>query len=93
MRLWIVLLVLVAAAGLALAIVGGDTVDAIGLGLVGVAMVGAVSLAFFAIGRSEDRAREAEAQAREPREHREPPERQADDRLSARRPRRSRGDS
>ena len=90
MRLWIILLVLVAAVGLALAIVGGDTVDAIGLGLVGVAMVGAVSLAFFAIGRSEDRAREAEAQAREPRE---PPERQADERLTSRRPRRSRGDS
>jgi F0F1-type ATP synthase assembly protein I len=90
MRLWIALLALVAAVGLALAIVGDDIVDAVGLGLVGVALVGAVSLAFFAVGRSEDLAREAEAQAREPREE---PDSGPDERLTARRPRRSRGDS
>ena len=34
--------------------------------MTGVAVVGAVSLGFFAVGRSEDRAREAETQARDP---------------------------
>jgi hypothetical protein len=53
-------------AGAVLAAVGGTTLDVLGICLGGVAAVGAVSLAFFAVGRSEDRARaEEEAAARQ----------------------------
>jgi hypothetical protein len=51
-------LVALAAVGIVVAIVGGTTGEAIGLGLVGVAAVGALSLAFLAVGRSEDRERD-----------------------------------
>jgi hypothetical protein len=95
MRPWIAAVAAVAVIGVVLAIVGDDTLDAFGLGLVGVAAVGAVSLGFFAVGRSEDRAREAEAEARagERRAPQADPERPGDPRLTARRPPRSRGDS
>lgn len=51
-------LVALAAVGAVVAIVGGTTGEAIGIVLVGCAVVGAVSLAFFAVGRSEDRERD-----------------------------------
>jgi hypothetical protein len=47
-------------AGAVLAAVGGTAVDVVGICLGGVAAVGAISLMFFAVGRSEDRAREEE---------------------------------
>ena len=90
MRGWIIALAVLALGGLALALLGGDTLDAIGVGLVGLAAVGAVSLGFFAVGRSEDRARAAEAGGREPRPGADDP---TDGRLTSRRPPRSRGDS
>ena len=90
MRLWSLALAALAVVGLALTIAGGGTLDVIGFGLVGVAAVGGVSLAFFAVGRSEDRAREAETQARDPGPDAERP---GDGRISSRRPPRSRGDS
>ena len=92
MRLWSFSLVFLAVLGLLLILVGGDVVIPIGIVLMGGAAVGAVSLGFFAVGRSEDRAREAEAAARGP----QPPpdaERPGDGRITARRPPRSRGDS
>jgi hypothetical protein len=95
MRRWIYALVALAVAGLVLILVGGDVPIPVGIAFMGGAAVGAVSLGFFAIGRSEDRAREAEAAARQP----QPPpgpdeaERPGDGRISARRPPRSRGDS
>ncbi|HYM58149.1 MAG TPA: hypothetical protein VES79_09305 [Solirubrobacteraceae bacterium] len=52
-----VALVCLAVVGIAVAIAGGTLGEAVGLGLVGVAAVGAVSLAFLAVGRSEDRER------------------------------------
>jgi hypothetical protein len=51
-------LVALAAVGIVIAIVGDTTGEAVGLGLVGVAAVGALSLAFLAVGRSEDRERD-----------------------------------
>jgi hypothetical protein len=96
MRAWIAVLALLAVAGLVLALAGGDTLDVIGVALVGIAAVGAVSLGFFAVGRSEDRAREAEARGREPGAADEGKRRAdgpGDGRLTARRPPRSRGDS
>jgi hypothetical protein len=51
-------LVALAAVGIAVAVVGGTVGEAVGIGLVGVAVVGAVSLAFLAVGRSEDRERD-----------------------------------
>ena len=51
--------------GSVLAAVGGTTLDVIGICLGGFAAVGAISLAFFAVGRSEDRARAEEDAARE----------------------------
>jgi hypothetical protein len=49
--------------GSVLAAVGGTTLDVIGICLGGAAAVGAISLVFLAVGRSEDRARaEEEAQ-------------------------------
>ena len=96
MRRWILALAALAVAGLVLVLVTGDTaLDAIGVGLTGVAVVGAVSLGFYAVGRSEDRAREAEARAREPdaRNGAADAERPGDGRINSRRPPRSRGDS
>ena len=58
MKRWAVALVILAAAGTAVAAAGGTLGEAVGLGLVGVAVVGAVSLAFLAVGRSEDRERD-----------------------------------
>ncbi len=91
MRSWIFGLVALAVAGIVVVLVADDTLfDAIGVGMSGVAVVGAVSLGFYAVGRSEDRAREAETQARGPQPDGERP---GDGRISARRPPRSRGDS
>ena len=90
MRRWSLALVALAVAGLVLVLVGGDVLVPIGIALVGMAAVGAVSLGFFAVGRSEDRAREAEAAARNPQPE---PERPGDGRITSRRPPRSRGDS
>ena len=91
MRLWSYALVGLAVLGLVLILVGGDVLIPIGIVLMGGAAVGAVSLGFFAVGRSEDRAREAEAAARAPQPP--PAEGTGDGRISARRPPRSRGDS
>ena len=88
MRRWSLALVVLAVLGLVLILVGGDVLVPIGIVLMGGAAVGAVSLGFFAVGRSEDRAREAEAAARGPEA-----ERPGDGRISSRRPPRSRGDS
>jgi hypothetical protein len=89
-RAWIAALSALAIVGLGLTLIGGGTAGAIGLGLIGIAAVGAVSLGFFAVGRSEDRAREAETARREvPRP--EPPG--GNSRLESRRPPRSRGDA
>ena len=92
MRRWSYALVALAVLGLVLILVGGDVLIPIGIVLMGGAAVGAVSLGFFAVGRSEDRAREAEARDREPRPDPEA-ERPGDGRISSRRPPRSRGDS
>jgi hypothetical protein len=70
---WAVLLIAVAAIGAILAFAFGDSTVATALAivLIGCAAVGAVSLAFYAIGEAEDRDRaEAEAQRRAD----EPPE-------------------
>ena len=64
MRRWSYALVGLAVLGLVLILVGGDVLIPIGIVLMGGAAVGAVSLGFFAVGRSEDRAREAEARGR-----------------------------
>jgi hypothetical protein len=92
MRRWIYALVALAVAGLVLILVGGDVPIPVGIAFMGGAAVGAVSLGFFAIGRSEDRAREAEAAARDPQPPEPNGERPGDGRISARRPPRSRGD-
>ena len=91
MRLWSFSLVFIALLGLLLILVGGDITIPIGIVLMGGAAVGAVSLGFYAVGRSEDRAREAEAAAREPQPP--PPPSPGDGRITSRRPPRSRGDS
>lgn len=64
MTRWIIALGFMFIAGAVLAAVGGTTLDVIGITLGGVAAVGAVSLMFFAVGRSEDRARAEEEAAR-----------------------------
>jgi small neutral amino acid transporter SnatA (MarC family) len=65
MTRWWIALGFVFIAGAVLAAAGGETLDIIGISLGGVAAVGAISLAFLAVGRSEDRARaEEEAQRR-----------------------------
>jgi hypothetical protein len=51
-------LVALAAVGAVVAIVGGTAGKAVGISLIGFAVVGAVSLVFLAVGRSEDRERE-----------------------------------
>ena len=91
MRRWSYVLFALAVLGLVLILVGGDVRIPIGIVLMGGAAVGAVSLGFFAVGRSEDRAREAEAAARG--EAKPDAERSGDGRITARRPPRSRGDS
>ncbi|MEO8690191.1 MAG: hypothetical protein ABI611_18485 [Solirubrobacteraceae bacterium] len=94
MRSWSLALVALAVVGLVLILAGGDVLIPIGIVLMGAAAVGAVSLGFFAVGRSEDRAREAEAAARGPQPPASPEaEGSGDGRISARRPPRSRGDS
>ena len=87
MKRWGMLLAALLVLGIVLAAIGRTTLEAIGLGLVGVVAVGAVSLGFFAVGRSEDRVREAEARERGEAES------PANGRISSRRPPRSRGDS
>ena len=87
MRRWSYALVGLAVLGLVLILVGGDVLIPIGIVLMGGAAVGAVSLGFFAVGRSEDRVREAEARERGEAES------PANGRISSRRPPRSRGDS
>ena len=88
MRSWILALAALAVAGIVVVLVTDTTaLDAIGVGMTGVAVVGAVSLAFYAVGRSEDRARAAEGKPDAE------PERPEDGRISSRRPPRSRGDS
>jgi hypothetical protein len=59
----VVSLVFVAAGGVLL-VVGGTVATAVALSLLGFAGVIWVSMAFFAVGRSEDREREASAAAR-----------------------------
>ena len=88
MRSWIVGLFLLSIVGAVLIIVGGTTLVAIGVACMGIAAVGAVSLMFFAVGKSEDDAR-AEEQIR--RNGSEPGD--TDGRLNSRRPPRSRGDA
>ena len=74
MTRWTIALGAMIILGAVLAAVGGTTLDVIGICLGGIAAVGAISLAFFAVGRSEDRARaEEEAARREPPDA--PPER------------------
>jgi hypothetical protein len=89
MRAWIAGLTLLAVVGIVLALAGDDTLDVIAIVLVGVAAVGAVSLGFYAIGRSEDKARAAEAAHRDPSAQPE----NGDGRITSRRPPRSRGDA
>jgi hypothetical protein len=89
MRSWIIGLFLLSLVGVALILIGGTALVAIGVACMGIAAVGAVSLTFFAVGRSEDEARAQEEEAR-----RRPPEPgDADGRLTSRRPPRSRGDA
>lgn len=58
---WAILLIAVAAVGSVVAFAAGDSTVAVALAivLIGCAAVGAVSLAFFAIGEAEDRERAA----------------------------------
>jgi hypothetical protein len=66
MTRWWIALGFMFIAGAVLAAVGGETLDIIGICLGGIAAVGAISLAFLAVGRSEDRARAEEEAARRP---------------------------
>jgi small neutral amino acid transporter SnatA (MarC family) len=68
--------------GALLAAFGGTTLDVIGICLGGFAAVGAISLAFYAVGRSEDRARAEEEAARRGSQDDAPPDR--DGRLESR---------
>jgi hypothetical protein len=88
MRSWIIGLFLLSLVGVALILIGGTALVAIGVACMGIAAVGAVSLTFFAVGRSEDEARAEEEAARRPAEPGD-----GDGRLTSRRPPRSRGDS
>jgi hypothetical protein len=87
MRPWVIGLFLLSLVGLALILIGGTALVAIGVACMGIAAVGAVSLVFFIVGRSEDEARAQETAARKP----EPGD--SDGRLTSRRPPRSRGDT
>jgi uncharacterized membrane protein YuzA (DUF378 family) len=75
---WAILLIAVAAIGAIVALAFGDSTVATALAivLIGCAAVGAVSLAFYAIGEAEDRDRaEAEAEAQRSKEaNGQPPE-------------------
>jgi uncharacterized membrane protein YuzA (DUF378 family) len=65
---WAILLIAVAAIGAIVALAFGDSTvaTAVAIALIGLAAVGAVSLAFYAIGEAEDRDRaEEEAQRRQ----------------------------
>jgi hypothetical protein len=64
MTRWWIALGFMFIAGAVLAAVGGETLDIIGIVLGGVAAVGAISLVFLEVGRSEDRARAEEEAAR-----------------------------
>jgi hypothetical protein len=66
MTRWWIILGFMFIAGAVLAAVGGETLDIIGICLGGIAAVGAISLVFLAVGRSEDRARAEEEAARRP---------------------------
>ena len=57
MRAWVIGLFLLSLVGVALILIGGTALVAIGVACMGIAAVGAVSLAFFVVGRSEDEAR------------------------------------
>jgi ABC-type transport system involved in cytochrome bd biosynthesis fused ATPase/permease subunit len=61
-------IVAVLVGGAVLLLVGGDAklVGAVGLAAIGVALVLLVSLLFYEVGRSEDRAREREQEQRRP---------------------------
>jgi hypothetical protein len=67
MRVWIAATIAMVLAGVVVWIVGNDTTlgQGIALSLVGIASVIAVSLVFFAVGRSEDVARAADETARD----------------------------
>jgi uncharacterized membrane protein len=68
-KLWAILLIAIAAVGSVVAFAAGDSTvaTAIAIVLIGCAAVGAVSLAFYAIGEAEDRERaESEAERDEP---------------------------
>jgi hypothetical protein len=71
-------------AGAVLAAVGGTAVDVVGICLGGAAAVGAISLMFFAVGRSEDRAREEEEAQRRAASGTEPEPPDRDGRLQSR---------
>ena len=73
MRLWVATTVVMVVAGIVVWVLWGDTTAGMGiaLSLVGIASVIAVSLVFFAVGRSEDAERAAAAAPPEPEE--EPP--------------------
>jgi hypothetical protein len=59
---------LAAAGGVAVAVAGDrEVLYGVGMGLIGVAVVLLLSLAFYAVGRSEDREREREARRDSPR--------------------------
>ena len=89
MRSWIIGLFVLSLVGVALILIGGTALVAIGVACMGIAAVGAVSLTFFAVGRSEDEARAEEEAARRA----EPPGPNGDTRRTSRRPPRSRGDT
>ena len=90
MRAWSLGLLLLSLVGVVLILIGGTALIAIGVACMGIAAVGAVSLAFFVVGRSEDEARAEEAATRVPKP--DSPE-AGDGRLRERRPPRSRGDT
>ena len=73
MRLWVAATVVMVVAGIVVWVLWSDTTAGMGiaLSLVGIASVIAVSLVFFAVGRSEDAERAAAAAPPEPEE--EPP--------------------
>ena len=64
MRPWVIGLFLLSLVGVVLILIGGTALVAIGVACMGVAAVGAVSLRFFIVGRSEDEARAEEEAAR-----------------------------
>jgi hypothetical protein len=75
MRFWVAASVLMVLVGIVVWILWADTTAGLGvaLSLVGVASVIAVSLVFFAVGRSEDAERAAAAAPPEPEPETEPP--------------------